>query len=177
MNKYQRTAIALTTCLFFITQFIVASGNEPSEKGKIPNLSNYGITAEEFKSLPARVQKKIPSSLMQSDSLLLSIVLMADNNSTDYPKQFEVEGVTGSIIQSKGDVYEVRGADKKLLGMIHKSKDGKKRTVCNADGMVVYNDMGLGGVAWVGVGLGGILVIYGMYFLLYYLFYTDDGSR
>lgn len=174
MNRYQRTAFALTISLFFIVQLSLASGNEPSGKERIPDLSNYGITAEEYNALPSRIQKRIPDELQKTDSVLLVVALVADVNGAVYPKQFEVEGVNGSIIHTKDEVYEVRDADKKLLGVFKKSKSGKGKTVCNANGDLIYNSMGLDGMAWVGLGFGGLILVYGLYLLLYLALYSDS---
>ncbi len=132
-----------------------------------PELACYGITAAEYNSLPASIKKKIPQFLQKSDSMLVKIALFADHSDKEYPQNFMLDEFSGTIHQTKGNNFEVRNSDSRLLGLIHKSKDAKKRVVTNASGNVVYNDMGLNGFAYVGMGFGALLVVYALYALIY----------
>jgi hypothetical protein len=137
------------------------------EQKSIPELANLGITAAEYNSLPASIKNKIPKYLLKSDSVLVEIALYADQYDKGYPQDFIWDDLSGTITQTKGDDFEVRDSQKRLLGLIHKSKDDKKRLVVNSSGNVIYNDFGLNGFAYVGMGFGALLVMYALYFLIY----------
>lgn len=171
MKKHLKSILLVLLLLIHVSDIEANTG----EKDKIrPVLKNYNITEAEYESLPRKIRNRMPAVITDNDSMIIAIALMGDDRSNDYPKHYNVNGNEGTIEQVKDDLFVIKNAEGKDIGLIQKNKTRTKRNVINPEGGIVFSDWGMNGLLWAGAGLVGLLLIYGLYILLYVIIFSID---
>jgi len=149
------------------------ASNEEKDKNR-PVLKNYNITEAEYESLPRKIRNRMPAVITDNDSVIIAIALMGDDRSNDYPKHYNVNGNEGTIELVKDDLFVIKNAEGKDIGLIQKNKTRTKRNIINPGGSIVFSDWGMNGLLWAGAGLIGLFLIYGLYILMYVIIFSVD---
>jgi len=171
MKKHIKSLLLVLLMMVHVSD--TEASNEEKDKNR-PVLKNYNITEAEYESLPRKIRNRMPAVITDNDSVIIAIALMGDDRSNDYPKHYNVNGNEGTIELVKDDLFVIKNAEGKDIGLIQKNKTRTKRNIINPGGSIVFSDWGMNGLLWAGAGLIGLFLIYGLYILMYVIIFSVD---